>query len=253
MPPSSSAAFTKIFNDTQAQVEKNFGHKEAESFTDDLNILRHWLRAKEEIHVTYGKINYFLQKILKELGTRWTKQGYLSESGDIYYLDHFTIRDVIKNPANLLSIQEKQLFHNKSIACMYNKFKIPTLITSSMKSFGVSSVNKSLSSKDKQLQGREGSAGKVTGKARVILSLDYASEVKPGEILVTHLTSPGWTPLFSIIAGLVTETGGVLSHGAVVARECNIPAVLQVDNATTLIQTGDTISVDGDNGFVYFM
>jgi len=134
IPPSSSATFTKVINDAKSLVEKNYGIKEAESFVDDVYLLRHWLRAKEEIHVTYGKINYFLQKILKELGNRWTKQGYLTDSSDIYYLDHVTIRDIIKNPANLLLMQEKQLFHNKSISCMYRKFKIPTLITSSMKS-----------------------------------------------------------------------------------------------------------------------
>jgi len=79
---------------------------------------------------------------LNELGNRWTKQGYLSDSSDIYYLDHVTIRDIIKNPTNLLLIQDKQLFHNKSISCMYKKFNIPTLITSSIKSIGASDINK---------------------------------------------------------------------------------------------------------------
>jgi len=102
------------------------------------------------------------------------------------------------------------------------------------------------------LAGIGGSSGRVTARARVILSLDKAGEVQPGEILVTHMTSPGWTPLFSIIAGLVTECGGILSHGAVVARECNIPAVLQVENASVQIKTGDMLTIDGDKGLIEF-
>jgi pyruvate,water dikinase len=89
--------------------------------------------------------------------------------------------------------------------------------------------------------------------ARVILSLDEAHQVRKGEVLVTQYTSPGWTPLFSVISALITEIGGLLSHGAVVARECKIPAVLQVSHATEFIHTGDLIEVDGSSGTITFI
>ena len=92
--------------------------------------------------------------------------------------------------------------------------------------------------------------GRVQARARVIHTLDEADQVQAGELLVTETTSPGWTPLFSIIAGLVTEKGGLLSHGAVVARECSIPAVLRAKGCTKTIKTGDLISLDGGRGVV---
>ena len=89
------------------------------------------------------------------------------------------------------------------------------------------------------------------GPARVITSLaTQASTVQPGDIIVATYTSPAWTPLFSLVVGILLEDGGMLSHGAVVARECGIPAVTQIQDATVAIKTGDIIRVDGEAGTV---
>ena len=102
---------------------------------------------------------------------------------------------------------------------------------------------------DGTLKGTPASAGVVTGKARVIL--DPASAyLEPGEILIAPSTDPGWTPLFLTAGGLVMEMGGSISHGAVVAREYGIPAVVGVSGATERIITGQNITVDGSNGIV---
>ena len=93
------------------------------------------------------------------------------------------------------------------------------------------------------------SAGVAEGIARVILKPENAS-LKAGEILVAPQTDPGWTPLFQSAVAIVTEVGGLMTHGAVVAREYGIPAVVGVDEATTLIKDGDKIRVDGDQGIV---
>ena len=99
--------------------------------------------------------------------------------------------------------------------------------------------------------GRGGGGGTVTGPCRVITSLaDQAKDVRAGEILVAEYTSPAWTPLFSLVVAVVLEHGGMLSHGAVVARECGIPAVSQVADATAGFATGDILSVDGVTGVV---
>jgi rifampicin phosphotransferase len=99
------------------------------------------------------------------------------------------------------------------------------------------------------LAGTPASAGRVTGTARVILD-PVGAHLAPGEILVAPSTDPGWTPLFLIAAGLVMEMGGANSHGAVVAREYGIPAVVGVPNATLRITTGQSITVDGTAGRV---
>jgi len=104
-------------------------------------------------------------------------------------------------------------------------------------------------SADGILRGAPASPGVVTGKARVILDPNGA-HLEPGEILVAPSTDPGWTPLFLTAGGLVMEMGGMISHGAVVAREYGIPAVVSVPGATECIATGKRITVDGSNGIV---
>jgi phosphohistidine swiveling domain-containing protein len=101
-----------------------------------------------------------------------------------------------------------------------------------------------------EVGGNAGSAGTVTGTARVIINLSEAGRLQPGDILVTATTSPPWTPLFAIAGGIVTDTGGILSHCAVVAREYAIPAVVGTGMATAVIQDGTTITVDGSSGKV---
>ncbi|MEK8105078.1 PEP-utilizing enzyme [Micromonospora sp. M12] len=93
------------------------------------------------------------------------------------------------------------------------------------------------------------SAGTVEGRARVILDLAQA-DLEAGDILVTAHTDPSWTPLFVGIAGLVTEVGGAMTHGAVIAREYGLPAVVSVLDATRLIRDGQRIRVHGSDGYV---
>jgi pyruvate,water dikinase len=93
------------------------------------------------------------------------------------------------------------------------------------------------------------SAGTIEGRARVILDMVEA-DLEPGDILVTAFTDPSWTPLFVAIKGLVTEVGGLMTHGAVIAREYGLPAVVGVEHATRLIRDGQRIRVDGTAGYV---
>jgi phosphohistidine swiveling domain-containing protein len=100
------------------------------------------------------------------------------------------------------------------------------------------------------MKGTGASSGVVEGSARVLLSAAQMSELQPGEILVVHTTDVGWTPLFCIAAGVVTELGGPLSHAAVVARELGVPSVVNVDGVTRALKTGDHVRLDGDRGIV---
>lgn len=93
------------------------------------------------------------------------------------------------------------------------------------------------------------SSGVVEGRARVILDLEKA-DLEEGDILVTTFTDPSWTPVFVSIKGLVTEVGGLMTHGAVIAREYGLPAVVGVDNATKLIEDGQRIRVNGTDGYI---
>ena len=101
-----------------------------------------------------------------------------------------------------------------------------------------------------RLEGFAVSPGKVTGVATVVLSPADFSQMRPDTILVCPTTTPAWTPLFAQALGLVTDIGGILAHGSIVAREYGIPAVLGTGNATQRIVTGQRITVDGDSGTV---
>ena len=93
------------------------------------------------------------------------------------------------------------------------------------------------------------SAGTIEGRARVILDMAQA-DLEAGDILVTTFTDPSWSPLFVGIAGLVTEVGGLMTHGAVIAREYGLPAVVGVEQATRLIRDGQRIRVHGTDGYI---
>jgi phosphoenolpyruvate synthase/pyruvate phosphate dikinase len=101
------------------------------------------------------------------------------------------------------------------------------------------------------LTGIGASPGTACGTARTVHSVDEFSAVKPGDIIVCRTTDPAWTPLFGVAAAVVTETGGLLSHAAIVAREYGIPAVLGVAGALARIAAGTTLVVDGTKGTVH--
>lgn len=100
------------------------------------------------------------------------------------------------------------------------------------------------------LMGIPASNGVVRGKACIVVDEKHFKEFKPGKILVTRQTSPAWTPLLGVAAGVVTELGGQLSHAAIVAREYGIPAVVGVKNATKLIKDGQIITIRGEEGTI---
>jgi len=100
------------------------------------------------------------------------------------------------------------------------------------------------------LTGIGASPGTACGNARTVHSVDEFSAVAPGDVLVCRTTDPAWTPLFGIAAAVITETGGMLSHAAIVAREHGIPAVLGIADALTRITDGTTLVVDGTHGTV---
>jgi phosphoenolpyruvate synthase/pyruvate phosphate dikinase len=103
---------------------------------------------------------------------------------------------------------------------------------------------------NKILQGIPASQGIASGFIRVVNRIEEISNIKRGEILVVSRTDPGWTPIFSKISGIITETGGILSHGAVVSREYGIAAVTNIPNACTILKTGQRVTINGYNGVI---
>ena len=112
---------------------------------------------------------------------------------------------------------------------------------------GRTEAGSSLGSK-KSVGGTPACPGRVTGPARVVTHISEADTIRPGEILVTMSTDIGWSPHFPVLAGVVTELGGLISHGAVVAREYGLPCLVGVTGATQTFSSGDIVSLDAVRG-----
>ena len=130
---------------------------------------------------------------------------------------------------------------------LYEKLTPPRVITSDGEIIAGEYKRENLPAE--AIAGLAVSSGVIEGRARVILNMEDA-DLEDGDILVTSFTDPSWTPLFVSIKGLVTEVGGLMTHGAVIAREYGLPAVVGVENATKLIKDGQRIRVHGTEGYV---
>ena len=212
------------------------------SFWKQLRIVQKYSWWREETRLMLSRTYYFVHKALIELASRYQEQGWIQEPIELFYLTYEEVREFMQY-RNVEKVQ--QLIANyKTLKAMYLNFEPPSTIG------GVFSLELESGDGVTEFTGVGSSPGEVTGKARVILTLDEAHLIEPGEILVVPYTNPGWTPVFSIIKGIIMEEGGLLSHGAVVARECGIPSVLQIDKATKKIKTGDLIYMNGNTGIV---
>ena len=193
----------------------------------------------------YGMVSrYFIYKqALMEEAKRLVQAGVLREEEDIFYLRFEEIQDVVRTNR----VDEQLIGERKDAFRSYQALRPPRVLTSDGEAVAGSYRRDDLPAG--ALVGLPVSAGTIEGRARVILGLAEA-DLAPGDILVTAYTDPSWTPLFVAINGLVTEVGGLMTHGAVIAREYGLPAVVGVENATRLIQDGQRIRVNGTNGYV---
>jgi pyruvate,water dikinase len=197
-------------------------------------------------HPKFLLIRWFdlLKRVTLECAESLVREGRLEARDDVWFLTVEEVRDALHGSAADLKprVAERREAHAR-----HQKMVPPRVITSEGEILNKSHARSGLP--PGALAGSPASPGVVEGKARVVR--DPATAVlQAGEILVAPFTDPGWTPLFINARGLVMEVGGLMTHGSVVAREYGIPAVVCVPDATTAIQTGQTIRVNGDEGYV---
>ena len=193
----------------------------------------------------YGMISrYFVYKqALLEEAERLVQANVLREKEDIFYLRLQEFHDVVRTN----QVDDQLIFQRKDAFGSYQALTPPRVLTSDGEV-----VRGSYRLRDfpaGALVGLPVSAGTVEGRARVILDMAEAN-LEPCDIMVTAYTDPSWTPLFVVIKGLVTEVGGLMTHGAVIAREYGLPAVVGVEHATQLIRDGQRIRINGTDGYV---
>ncbi len=203
------------------------------------------LRENQQFHLVLG--NPAMRAMLAEIGVRLVRRGHLASAGDVYLLERDEIAALLGglddpgDPAGaratraLIAARTAELErHAATRAPRRLGGSLPAAPTE------VGLVR----------HGTPASRGTATGRARIVRGPQDFGSVRPGEILVAPATTPAWTPLFGLVAGLVTEHGGLLSHSSVVAREYGLPAVVGVPDALAFIPDGAEVTVDGESGAV---
>jgi pyruvate,water dikinase len=205
-----------------------------------LQLTQKYMMLRENQQFYIGQGYPIARAIVLEIGSRFADKKIINEPTDVFFLKVEEIRSIIlgsrERHIQMMVEERKKEFES------FKKVEPPSLITKD--------GAKEWSEKE-ILKGIGGSPGMVSGTAKIILDIEDFSKFKEGEILIAPTTNPSWTPLFIMAKAVVTEVGGLLSHGAVVAREYGIPAVLGVKNATRRLKNGQKITVDGGSGMVY--
>ena len=240
-----------------------------------LRLVRRYLLTKENVHSCYAEIGAFLKIIVGELQRRLVARGVLmvessddggsDTNGRLFDLRYETLAALLapdvalpSDPASATAVALRAAASKgRVVTALYSKFEHPywggVEYRERATHASPSEMLGTLTAGGAQWSGlgcSAGRAGAAQGRARVVKTLAEAGRVENGDVLVTKTTAPAWTPLFERISAVVMETGGMLSHGAVVAREFGVPCVSNVSNATSVFKDGELLIVDGRDGVV---
>jgi phosphoenolpyruvate synthase/pyruvate phosphate dikinase len=219
------------------------GEEKAEETKRMIDLTRNYSGYREyPKYYIVSRFFVYKQALLKE-ADKLVKANVLHEKEDIYFLSFEEFREVVITNRLVYHVINKRKEEYK----FYEKLTPPRVITSDGEIITGKYKRENLPTG--AIVGLPVSSGLIEGRARVILNMEEA-DLEEGDILVTSFTDPSWTPLFVSIKGLVTEVGGLMTHGAVIAREYGLPAVVGVENATKLIKDGQRIRVHGTEGYV---
>jgi len=198
------------------------------------------IRTREHTKSALVAVTTAFKHAYRALGSQLTQEGWLPDPDAVFFLTHQELGELLRGRRELseLAVSRRRVIDYQMPLHFAEVFRDrPDPLELGPATEG-----------DRTLVGKPVSRGKVTGRARVVETLEQAAALEAGEILIAPITDVGWTPYFSLIAGLATDVGSAVSHGAVVAREYGLPAVVNLGVATSRIQTGDLVTLDGDRG-----
>lgn len=198
---------------------------------------------REEMRDYSSRTYYFLRRYLLEISDKMLQKELISDPDDVHFLTYPELIDFADTENG--TFYNPLIIKNKKFHRSFRNFKNPNEI----RQIKVETFVQEDQTGD-TFQGIAGSHGHAIGRAVVVESVFEADKIEKGDILVTKFTDPGWTVYFAKIAGLITESGGILSHGAVVSREYGIPAIFGIKDVTKRIKTGDLLEMDGEHGII---
>ena len=222
------------------------GAFKAEAFRALIDFSHNSLEFRDNEREVMDWSTYAIKLGYEEVGRRCREQGKLHGPKDEYFLTQEELYDVLAGTDRMPLMQAKIKARKKNFEEIDRKTRHPAKY---LQKGLAAPIDMPELSGDGVLKGKTTSVGKVTGTARVVRELSQIGRVNKGEILIVHATDPGWTPVFMLITGIVLETGGLISHGALLAREYGLPGV-QIPGALELIPDGAIITLDADSGAV---
>ncbi len=216
-------------------------------FRAQLGRARRYLSAREEMREYSTFVYAIVRAYVVEAGQRLARRGDLARADDVFMLFNDEAIALSTGRFSPARARDAAAFRGK----LHDGYR--DLVPPNELGRGVTiRADESFEGKD-VLRGVGCSPGVVEGLVRIVPSLDDVGSIRKGEILVTRFTDPGWTPALGLVAGVVTEVGGMLSHAAVIGREYGIPAVLNVPGATKALRTGQRVRVDGTSGAIVLL
>ncbi len=206
-------------------------------------------RARLKQSLLYGR----LRRVMLEMGARLSEGGYLAERDDVFFLTCREIDELVTGRAMYASAVRDLVAVRKREQARHAGMAPPEAMTLPEGEYydpEEGAPPEAGGATGDALSGTGACGGKVTARATVLADVAESGRLAAGDVLVTRQTDPGWAPVFFLVSGLVMERGGMLSHGAIVAREFGIPTVVGVRDATKRVPSGTTVTVDGDAGCV---
>jgi phosphoenolpyruvate synthase/pyruvate phosphate dikinase len=227
------------------------------AFSKTLGMAQTMAQVRENALADIGLGYPALRALLRELGRRFVRAGAIAQPDDIFWLRVDEVQDVAESLPQAQALWQdmaEPITQRKATHEALRRVIPPPMLPPRKKYMGFNMESWTPAAEDKQigdtLKGVAASTGCVTAPACVLHGPEDFDRMRPGDVLVAGTTTPAWTPLFAMAVGVVTDIGGPLSHGSIVAREYGIPAVLGTGVATKRIRSGRTITVDGSEGIV---
>lgn len=196
---------------------------------------------RENSHFYLTQAMTVFRTLFLEMGNRLVRLGLVDDENDIMYFTFFEVKDLLYQRYSKQKISKLELEEIIRGRKQKQERRRKKWLT---RNVSIEATGKEV------LKGVGASSGIVSGKCRIITDPREFERLSPGDILVARYTNPAWTPVFSYIGGLVVEYGSTVSHAAIIAREYGIPAVMGVSGATSVLKDGETIIIDGANGYI---
>jgi phosphohistidine swiveling domain-containing protein len=212
------------------------------------------ISSRERVRYKQAEMYYHFKTIVKKMGAQFVEEQKINSADDLFYLSYKEIGELLSS-SSMFSKDLKELI--KERRSRFNKDSQNEYSENFTTSFGErpASVKEAVSYNGDftVFNGLAVSGGKIKASVKVLASVLESAKLNKGDILVTKQTDPGWAMVFPLIGGLIVERGGALSHGAIVAREFGIPAVIGIPNITEILKDNDEVILDGDLGKIQLL